>query len=290
MRPGRPKTFVLRVRASIAAAAHPSAGPPDRWRPSAPTRSAAACRPKADEVSRAMKALSGASASSRRRDHVYGVSRGRDHGGLLVSPRLSASGSKLCRLGRQFVSDLRRHRREWPHLRHVSLGRLLRWRRRGRSGRVSSTRRLEQSLRTGDPNIGTFEQLYPVRIEKHEMRCDSGGAGKYRGGSGVAYEVRIMRPVQLSFRGEGLRRFAPRGAFGCGNGALGHLRCVPDVGETYTPPAYGIRHSSPCRFSMVSQGGGGWAIRSSATSRAYFVRFKMASSAEKRHARSMVFL
>lgn len=108
------------------------------------------------------------------------------------------------------------------------------------------------------PNIETFEQLYPVRIEKHEMRCDSGGAGKYRGGSGVAYEVRIMRPVQLSFRGEGLRRFAPRGAVGGGNGALGDLHCVPDVGEDYTPPAYGIRHSSPCRFSMVSQGGGGW--------------------------------
>lgn len=108
------------------------------------------------------------------------------------------------------------------------------------------------------PNIETFEQLYPVHIEKHELRCDSAGPGKYRGGSGVAYEVRIKRPVQLSFRGEGMRRFAPRGAAGGGAGALGQLHCVPDVGEAYTPPAYGIRHSSPCRFSMKSQGGGGW--------------------------------
>jgi N-methylhydantoinase B len=108
------------------------------------------------------------------------------------------------------------------------------------------------------PNIETFEQLYPVHIEKHELRCDSAGPGKYRGGPGVAYEVRIKRPVQLSFRGEGMRRFAPRGAAGGGAGALGQLHCVPDVGEAYTPPAYGIRHSSPCRFSMKSQGGGGW--------------------------------
>ena len=108
------------------------------------------------------------------------------------------------------------------------------------------------------PNIETFEQLYPVRIEKHELRCDSAGVGKYRGGPGVAYEVKIMRPVQLSFRGEGMRRFPPRGAAGGGAGALGQLHCVPDIGEAYAPPAYGIRHSSPCRFSMVSQGGGGW--------------------------------
>jgi N-methylhydantoinase B len=29
-------------------------------------------------------------------------------------------------------------------------------------------------------------------------------------------------------------------------------------GETFTPPAYGIRHIGPSRFAMASPGGGGW--------------------------------
>lgn len=108
------------------------------------------------------------------------------------------------------------------------------------------------------PNVETFEQLYPVRILKQEMRCDAAGAGEYRGGPGAEYEVEIARPVQFSFRGEGMRRFAPRGAQGGLPGATGELRCRPDGGPEFVPPAYGIRHAGPCRFWMVSQGGGGW--------------------------------
>ncbi|HVL57402.1 MAG TPA: hydantoinase B/oxoprolinase family protein, partial [Burkholderiaceae bacterium] len=108
------------------------------------------------------------------------------------------------------------------------------------------------------PNVETFEQLYPVRILRQELRCDSGGAGQFRGGVGAEYAVQIGRPVQFSFRGEGTRRFAPRGARGGQAGATGELRCEPVDGDSFTPPAYGIRASGPCRFWMRSQGGGGW--------------------------------
>jgi N-methylhydantoinase B len=108
------------------------------------------------------------------------------------------------------------------------------------------------------PNIETFEQLYPVRITKHELRCDAGGAGEFRGGPGVEYEVEITRPVQLSFRGEGMRRFPPRGAHGGAPGTTGRLHCEPTDGPAFAPPAYGIRYTGPCYFSMASQGGGGW--------------------------------
>lgn len=108
------------------------------------------------------------------------------------------------------------------------------------------------------PNIETFEQLYPVRILKQELRCDGAGAGAFRGGSGVEYEVEIMRPVQFSFRGEGMRRFRPRGVQGGLPGAAGELHCEPADGPAFAPPAYGIRHVGPCRFRMKSQGGGGW--------------------------------
>lgn len=108
------------------------------------------------------------------------------------------------------------------------------------------------------PNAETFEQLYPVKILRQELRCDGGGPGAFRGGTGVAYEVEIARPVQFSFRGEGMRRFPPRGAQGGLPGALGELHCRPLDGPAFTPPAYGIRHTGPARFSMLSQGGGGW--------------------------------
>lgn len=108
------------------------------------------------------------------------------------------------------------------------------------------------------PNIESFEQLYPVRIRQQEMRCDSGGAGTFRGGSGVAYDVDVEQPVQFSFRGEGTRRFPPRGANGGLPGATGELHCEPAQGEPFDPPPYGIRHVGPNRFRMLSQGGGGW--------------------------------
>jgi N-methylhydantoinase B len=90
------------------------------------------------------------------------------------------------------------------------------------------------------------------------LRCDAAGAGEFRGGPGVEYEVEITRPVQLSFRGEGTRRFPPRGAHGGHPGARGRLHCEPAEGPAFTPPAYGIRYTGPCRFAMSSQGGGGW--------------------------------
>jgi N-methylhydantoinase B len=70
--------------------------------------------------------------------------------------------------------------------------------------------------------------------------------------------VEITRPVQLSFRGEGMRRFPPRGARGGAPGATGRLHCEPTDGPAFAPPAYGIRYTGPCHFSMASQGGGGW--------------------------------
>jgi len=105
------------------------------------------------------------------------------------------------------------------------------------------------------PNIETFEQLYPVRIGKHELRCDAAGAGQFRGGPGVEYEVEITRPVQLMFRGEGTRRFAPRGVRGGLPGATGRLYCEPTDGPAFTPPC--IWHS-PHRSVPILYGVARW--------------------------------
>ena len=108
------------------------------------------------------------------------------------------------------------------------------------------------------PNIEAFEQLYPVRIARQELRCDGGGPGMYRGGTGVSYEVDVHRPVQFSFRGEGSSKFPARGVAGGGCGATGEITIRTSDGDLFVAPPYGIRHVSPPRLTMVSSGGGGW--------------------------------
>jgi N-methylhydantoinase B len=58
-----------------------------------------------------------------------------------------------------------------------------------------------------------LELAYPVRVERHELRLGSGGAGQHRGGDGVVRELRVLEDCRLSLVGERRRR-GPRGATG----------------------------------------------------------------------------
>jgi N-methylhydantoinase B len=65
-----------------------------------------------------------------------------------------------------------------------------------------------------------LELAYPLRVERHELRLGSGGAGHNRGGDGVVRELRVLEPCRLSLISE-RRRHAPRGARGGAPGAPG---------------------------------------------------------------------
>ena len=58
-----------------------------------------------------------------------------------------------------------------------------------------------------------LELAYPVRVERHELRLGSGGAGEHRGGDGVVRELRVLEDCRLSLVGERRVR-APQGARG----------------------------------------------------------------------------
>jgi N-methylhydantoinase B len=58
-----------------------------------------------------------------------------------------------------------------------------------------------------------LELAYPVRVERHELRLSSGGAGEHRGGDGVIRELRVLDDCRLSLVGE-RRALAPQGARG----------------------------------------------------------------------------
>src|SRR5260370_42245632 len=64
------------------------------------------------------------------------------------------------------------------------------------------------------PNLETYEHLYPVRFRRQELRCDSAGPGRFRGGAGCDSEAEIFTPADYAFRGEGVGAPSSFGAAG----------------------------------------------------------------------------
>ena len=107
------------------------------------------------------------------------------------------------------------------------------------------------------PNVETWEQLYPVLVHRHEFNQDGGGAGEWRGGTGVVYEADVQTAGEYSFRGEGL--FDPSGfGFAGGKpGVAGELSVRMPDGAVFEPPQYSLNQLPPVRLHLVSPGGGG---------------------------------
>ncbi|WP_306715612.1 hydantoinase B/oxoprolinase family protein [Burkholderia dolosa] len=108
------------------------------------------------------------------------------------------------------------------------------------------------------PNIEVYEAQFPVLYRKQEFRTDTGGPGKYRGGTGVDYEVTVFGAASYSFRGEGLRYTSSFGVHGGAAGACGEMTIGLPSGETSPAPKYGIRHYVDATVTAASPGGGGW--------------------------------
>ncbi len=67
--------------------------------------------------------------------------------------------------------------------------------------------------------IEVLEAEYPLRIRRYELRPDSGGPGKYRGGLGYVREIETAGgTVRFSLTGDGYH-IPPQGLFGGGSGA-----------------------------------------------------------------------
>lgn len=108
------------------------------------------------------------------------------------------------------------------------------------------------------PNIEIYEAQFPVRYGKQEFRVDTGGPGKYRGGTGVDYQVTVFGDASYSFRGEGLRYTSSFGVHGGEAGASGEMTIGLPAGEEVPAPKYGIRHYADASITAASPGGGGW--------------------------------
>src|SRR5207245_9762959 len=75
---------------------------------------------------------------------------------------------------------------------------------------------------------------YPLRVERCELRPDSGGAGHYRGGLGLVREVRVLAPsAQLSVLAE-KSLLSPYGVCG-GHGGAANRFYVKRAGAGVAP-------------------------------------------------------
>ena len=108
------------------------------------------------------------------------------------------------------------------------------------------------------PNAEMSEQLYPVRVQRQELRLDGAGAGKYRGGPGVNYVADILFPSEISFRAESVKKSWAHGSNGGMGGTTSRVTLTPRGGETYVTPTYGVIDIEPSRLELISGGGGGW--------------------------------
>jgi len=119
------------------------------------------------------------------------------------------------------------------------------------------------SVCQGDVRNGTIEGIElkcPVMIESRELRADSGGPGKYRGGFGIRTTVRnfvegnwICEPPK---RGDTCPAW---GLWGGKPGATGGYQ-MRKPGETGFSPVLTARHTVPAETQMIVRtgGGGGW--------------------------------
>ena len=103
-----------------------------------------------------------------------------------------------------------------------------------------------------------IEMDYPLRVRSYRLRRDSGGAGRYRGGTGTVRVLEAVRgAITCSYRSE--RHFTPAwGLFGGRPGAVWSTEVVRGSGEVETVPskrAFTLADGDELR--ILSGGGGG---------------------------------
>lgn len=112
------------------------------------------------------------------------------------------------------------------------------------------------NTRITDPEI--LEQRYPVILRKFELRPNSGGCGKFKGGDGILRELLFRRNMTLSILTD-RRVFAPYGLHGGEDGKKGlNLMLKADGRVIYLGSKTAINVEPGDVFQLNAPGGGGY--------------------------------
>jgi len=118
------------------------------------------------------------------------------------------------------------------------------------------------SVCQGDVRNGPIESIElkcPVLIEKRELRTDSAGAGKFRGGFGLDVQVRNLVEGRWNFDNTRRTQCPPWGLHGGRDAEYSdYLLKLPGQNDFET--AFGTRRPVPPQTEVIVRtgGGGGW--------------------------------
>jgi N-methylhydantoinase B len=111
------------------------------------------------------------------------------------------------------------------------------------------------------PPVEVMEQAYPVLYRHYALREGSGGAGRHRGGFGLAYEVELLRGEARASFVMDHGRFGPQGALGGEDGAVNSV-VVYRNGVAHVPKHLSKEQDIPLmagdRVQVGTPGGGGY--------------------------------
>lgn len=112
------------------------------------------------------------------------------------------------------------------------------------------------NTRMTDPEI--IEHRYPVRVDRFEIRKDSGGEGQFNGGNGVIREFTFTEPVLLSVLTQH-RKEVPFGLDGGKSGKPGEQYVIkPDGTKKELESIDGFEIETGDKFVIKTPGGGGY--------------------------------
>lgn len=102
-----------------------------------------------------------------------------------------------------------------------------------------------------------LEEEFPVRVEQHAFRTNSGGQGVSSGGDGTLKEITFLAEAEVTFMTT-RRTTAPYGLEGGAAGKPGYQQVRPSQGEWLSVPA-SSSHSLPAgsAIRLATPGGGG---------------------------------
>ncbi len=107
-----------------------------------------------------------------------------------------------------------------------------------------------------DPEV--LEHRYPVKLDRYEIRNQSGGNGKYRGGNGITRELTFLAPISLSVLTQHRKEF-PYGLHGGKPGKTGEQYIIRKNGSRESLKSIdGAELESGDRFIIHTPGGGGY--------------------------------
>src|SRR6185369_1389380 len=111
------------------------------------------------------------------------------------------------------------------------------------------------------PPVEVMEQAFPVLYRHYALREGSGGAGRHRGGFGLAYEVELLRGEARASFVMDHGRFGPQGVLGGGDGMVNSVTVYRD-GKAHVPPHLSKEQDIPLkagdRVAVGTPGGGGY--------------------------------